>query len=1083
MVRRTSATTTGGGGSTRRRRRFRLALSTACACALAVAVSANADHHPPHHKRFPHAPTYDSHVYYVVELDPGHPAARAPEFVARELGAEHVEQVGELRDHYLVRADRHEVDAGEPSWVAFNDDEPPLRSSAWKKRQLHDDEDGRRQRRGGGRDKVLERYDLLKRRGYPGLVKRDDDNDDVPAALGIRSLERQTPRLRVKRDLAVLPPTHPASLLSKLRRRAVLAADFGGGGGGNAVRAVRTTIRQTVGVIAAAAERFGILDPLWPKQWHLVNGVSESNSINVTGVWAEGVFGRGVNVAIVDDGLDLHSDDLAANFHAEGSWDYNDNTALPEPRLSDDQHGTRCAGEIAAVKNDVCGVGVAHGAGIAGIRILSASISDADEASSLNYGYQTNDIYSCSWGPPDDGRSMEAPGRLITKAMLNGVTHGRGGKGSVFVFASGNGGAVDDQCNFDGYTNSLMSITVGAIDRKGLHPFYSEACAANMVVTYSSGSGDNIHTTDVGKNVCTDRHGGTSAAAPIAAGIFALVLEARPDLSWRDLQHLCVRTAVQVNPSDPDWQLTASGRWYNHKYGFGKLDAWAIVDAARTWQLVKPQAWWNSPLARAPTMRGLTTGGSPISSGGVAASLAVSRRDLDRANLERLEHVTVVVFIEHERRGNIEVELMSPRGMKSILARPRRFDEATTGMLGWKFMTVKHWDEDPVGTWTLRVRDRQDNGKTGTFYSWQMQLWGSTIDASKAEPYELPAEEDQYPHDPLNTGETETATAPVAVPTTASASTPTATESDDAALSPTKAYVKPTVHLPDDHAEATGEAHSSFADDAYPTATRVPAGTSGTGDVENPTELAEEEEETALSEQAGSSSSNGGDGSASKEPSGTSLYDQPPGYLAGLSALVGSTTWLFVAFGTIVIFVAGATAFLVLRKRRSKLLGGSRGGGAGGGSGRGAFDFLPQSDFDDDDDDDDFDGDGRGERLPMSAMERGGRGRVRLEDDDDQDVATRGGGRTRELFNAFALDSDGDDDDDDNGDDRNGGRGAGGRRRSEHGRVEPESYPDRAIESFLDEGEDDGTNERQRLTGPTASREDRERRAREEFSD
>lgn len=183
--------------------------------------------------------------------------------------------------------------------------------------------------------------------------------------------------------------------------------------------------------------------------------------------------------------------------HAEGSWDYNDNTALPEPRLSDDQHGTRCAGEIAAAKNDVCGVGVAYEAGIAGIRILSSSISDADEASALNYGFQTNSIYSCSWGPPDDGKSMEAPGRLIVQAMLNGVQKGRGGKGSIFVFASGNGGAVDDQCNFDGYTNSLMSITVAAIDRKNLHPFYSEACAANMVVTYSSGSGDNIVSSSV----------------------------------------------------------------------------------------------------------------------------------------------------------------------------------------------------------------------------------------------------------------------------------------------------------------------------------------------------------------------------------------------------------------------------------------------------------------------------------------------------------------------------------------------------------------------------------------------------------
>lgn len=53
------------------------------------------------------------------------------------------------------------------------------------------------------------------------------------------------------------------------------------------------------------------------------------------------------------------------------------------------------------------------------------------------------------------------------------------------------------------------------------------------------------HTTDVGKNKCTGHHGGTSAAAPIAAGIFALVLQTRPELTWRDMQHLCVQTAIQ----------------------------------------------------------------------------------------------------------------------------------------------------------------------------------------------------------------------------------------------------------------------------------------------------------------------------------------------------------------------------------------------------------------------------------------------------------------------------------------------------------------------------------------------------------
>ncbi|CAG8750909.1 1327_t:CDS:2, partial [Acaulospora morrowiae] len=207
----------------------------------------------------------------------------------------------------------------------------------------------------------------------------------------------------------------------------------------------------------------GIKDPGFSLQWHLKN-TQEKNDINVTGVWKEGITGKGVVAAIVDDGLDLSSDDLADNFFAEGSYDFNDHNPLPRPRLSDDTHGTRCAGEIAAVKNDVCGVGVAPDAKIAGIRILSGRISDADEATALNYEFQKNHIYSCSWGPPDDGQSAEAPKGLILKAIIKGIKEGRGGKGSIYVFASGNGGAVDDNCNYDGYTNSLYTVTVGAID-------------------------------------------------------------------------------------------------------------------------------------------------------------------------------------------------------------------------------------------------------------------------------------------------------------------------------------------------------------------------------------------------------------------------------------------------------------------------------------------------------------------------------------------------------------------------------------------------------------------------------------------
>ena len=87
---------------------------------------------------------------------------------------------------------------------------------------------------------------------------------------------------------------------------------------------------------------------------------------------------------------------------------------------------------------------------------------------------------------------MEGPTYLIRKSVVNGINNGRGGKGSIYVFASGNGGRNSDQCNFDGYTNSIYSVTVASIDYMGLHPSYSETCAANMIVAYSSGGGNHI---------------------------------------------------------------------------------------------------------------------------------------------------------------------------------------------------------------------------------------------------------------------------------------------------------------------------------------------------------------------------------------------------------------------------------------------------------------------------------------------------------------------------------------------------------------------------------------------------------------
>ncbi|KAG0304957.1 pheromone processing endoprotease [Dissophora globulifera] len=481
------------------------------------------------------------------------------------------------------------------------------------------------------------------------------------------------------------------------------------------------------------ASTFGFEDPGFRYQWHLHN-TKEQHDINVTGVWDQGINGTGVNVAIIDDGLDMDSEDLAPNFFKEGSWDFNDHTALPKPRLIDDQHGTRCAGEIAAAKNDLCGVGVAFGAKVAGIRILSGQITDVDEAAALNYHFQENHIYSCSWGPPDDGRSMDAPKGVVLDAMVNGIKNGRSGLGSIYVFATGNGGSLDDDCNFDGYTNSLYTVSIGAIDRAQRHPYYSEACSAQLAVTYSNGGGSAIYTCDVGERRCFGHHGGTSAAAPIAAGMIALVLSIRPDLSWRDVQYLLMTTATPVSLNDADWKRTASGRLFNHKFGYGNLDAYKLVEAAKLFQSLGPQTSFHPPATQV---------GRPIPQGGkgVSSSLTVSKEDVgaEDVRLGRLEHVTVTVNIEHQRRGDVEVMLISPNGVESKLGARRRFDTATSGFTNWTFMTVKHWDEDVVGEWTLAVRDQRNPSYRGKFIDWRIQFWGElqkdlTQSSSKEEP-------------------------------------------------------------------------------------------------------------------------------------------------------------------------------------------------------------------------------------------------------------------------------------------------------------------------------------------------------------
>lgn len=578
-----------------------------------------------------HPRNHDTHDYYALHLQPH----ASPQKVAAALGLDYEGKLGELPDHHTFSSPRH---------------------------------------REHGADDILE--DLRKRRR-----RRDLTGSGVLEEI-LWSQKQKTKRRMEKRSVLPPLPDRGAPIIGAAVEEIKPSKAASAPG-------VPEQPEQPVANPEAVAARedltrkLSIEDPIFDEQWHLFNTMQLGHDINVTGVWQQGITGEGATAVMVDDGIDMYSDDLKDNYFAKGSYDFNEDTDEPKPRLKDDRHGTRCAGEIAAVKNGVCGVGVAYNARIGGLRILSKVITDEDEAHAMNYAMQDNQIYSCSWGPPDDGRSMDAPGLLIRKAMVNAIQKGRQGRGNIYVFAAGNGRGSGDNCNFDGYTNSIYTVTIGGIDRKGKQTYYSEHCSAQLAVTYSSGSGDAIHTTDVGVNQCYSNHGGTSAAAPLGAGIFALAFSARPELTWRDLQNVLVLTGVPIN-EDEDWDTTFIGRKFSHAYGYGKLDAYAIVEKAKSIDLLKPQAWFNSPWLHV---------NHPIPQGveGLLSSFEITQNLLTEANLERVEHVTVTMNVNHTRRGDLSVELRSPTNLVSHLSVTRKIDDAPEGYVDWTFMSVAHW--------------------------------------------------------------------------------------------------------------------------------------------------------------------------------------------------------------------------------------------------------------------------------------------------------------------------------------------------------------------------------------------------------
>ena len=500
--------------------------------------------------------------------------------------------------------------------------------------------------------------------------------------------------------------------------------------------------------------RFIPNDPLFPQQWHLNNtgqgGGTPNVDANVIGAWDvldsqnRPINGLGVTIAIVDDGLQFAHPDIAPAYQASSSFDFNGNDSNPTPSTGDG-HGTSAGGVAGARGNNSIGVsGVAYGAGLSGIRLIAGPANDQQEANALTYQLQSNHIYSNSWGPADTGSIKEAPGPLLLAALQNGVTTGRAGKGNIYVWAGGNGRGSLDNSNYDGYANSRYVIAVAAHrnDSNGVFSGYSEP-GANLLVTAPSDGGTlGVVTTDLmgtdGYNGLTDQNytndfGGTSSATPLVSGVIALMLQANPNLTWRDVQHILVRSAEKNDPTNTDWTTNGAGRSVNHNYGFGAVDALSAVNLAKNWVNVGSETSFTS---------GTQTVNAAIpdnSSTGISRTVNVSQ------NL-KVETVEVVFDAAHTYRGDLVVTLTSPSGTISRLAEVH--NDSNDNYSSWVFTTKRAWDESSLGNWTLKVADQvaQD---VGTWGSWKLNIFGT----GTALPVVTVAATDAVAGEPANNGQ------------------------------------------------------------------------------------------------------------------------------------------------------------------------------------------------------------------------------------------------------------------------------------------------------------------------------------------
>lgn len=507
--------------------------------------------------------------------------------------------------------------------------------------------------------------------------------------------------------LAGLPHSAAETLLLKQQH-------FGAG-----ISTPRTPVRLRYG--------FTSNDPLVAGQWHLFNG--SGVDVNIQDAWAAGWTGAGVTLGVIDDGLQWDHPDLFENYSAADSYDFGSLTPDSDPypvydntsRRNGDNHGTSVAGVAGARGGNGIGLtGAAPSVTLAGLRADFHNFYNADQfAEATRYrstgAATTIDIKNHSYGMSTPYLHDDLEIAALAESTASGTIH---------IVSAGNGrdGVGVGDSNLKALQASHHGITVAALGHDGFFAPYSSWGANVFVTAPSSGSGLGVTTTDrTGSGPAggyndeagsrdgdpledldyTSQFGGTSASAPLVSGVLALAKEANPLMDSRLAKHLLVLTSDSTIDSD-DSTLTSDGGWitngagnrFNQNYGFGLVDASALVEASLDYVGVTAASYET---VNATVNRSLP---DAVVNDAVPGQLTST---FQLAESGRLEEMLIELEVQHSYIGDLQANLTSPSGTTSRLM--LRDVSNNSDDLSWSFTSNAFWGEDPTGDWSLTLED------------------------------------------------------------------------------------------------------------------------------------------------------------------------------------------------------------------------------------------------------------------------------------------------------------------------------------------------------------------------------------------